>query len=90
MSSSGNVLLEMCIKLASETKNEIPTTSIREIKIMQNLDHSNIVSLREVVPSTGIAVCTAIDMWAVGCIFAELLKQKPLCPAQNEMDALPK
>ena len=54
--------METCIKLASETKNEIPTTSIREIKILQNLDHSKIVSLREVVPSTGIAVCMAIDM----------------------------
>ena len=31
---------------------------------------------------------TAIDMWAIGCIFAELLKQKPLFPAKNEIDAI--
>ena len=94
-----------------------PTMSIREIKIMQNFDHSNIVTLREVVRSSNVLLCdwglarlysnplwhralellfgsalyhTAIDMWAVGCVFDELLKQKPRFPAKNEMDALPK
>ena len=38
----------------NETKNGFPTTSIREIKILQNLDHSNIVRLREVVRSSNI------------------------------------
>lgn len=26
----------------------------------------------------------AIDVWSVGCILAELIKRKPLLPAQNE------
>ena len=31
---------------------------------------------------------TAVDMWAIGCIFAELLKHKPLLPGKNEMHQL--
>ena len=30
----------------------------------------------------------AMDMWSVGCIFAELIKRRPLLPAQNEQDAM--
>ena len=29
---------------------------------------------------------TAIDIWAIGCIFAELLKNKPLLPGKNEIE----
>eukprot|EP00026_Physarum_polycephalum_P008551 Phypoly_transcript_08639.p1 GENE.Phypoly_transcript_08639~~Phypoly_transcript_08639.p1 ORF type:complete len:385 (+),score=72.31 Phypoly_transcript_08639:8-1162(+) len=29
---------------------------------------------------------TAVDMWAVGCIFGELLKNTPLMPAQAELE----
>eukprot|EP01083_Nonionella_stella_P050129 133437_1 len=173
-------------------KTGFPMTSIREIKILQNLDHCNIVSLREVVRSTNIGyiflvfeyyqhdlaslmdsqsvrftisemkcivlqllsaieyahahfvihrdiklsnillnnngnivLCdwglarlfsnplkkhtskvvtlwyrapellfginvyhTAIDMWAVGCIVAELLQHKPLLPGKNEIQQI--
>ncbi|GAW12777.1 hypothetical protein ANO14919_021480 [Xylariales sp. No.14919] len=31
-----------------------------------------------------------IDMWSVGCIFAEVLTREPLLPGQNEVDALTK
>lgn len=31
---------------------------------------------------------TAIDMWSVGCIFAELLMKEPLFPGKNETDQL--
>ncbi|KAH7646012.1 hypothetical protein HUG17_1550 [Dermatophagoides farinae] len=31
---------------------------------------------------------TAIDMWATGCIFGELLLQKPLLPGQSEMQQI--
>ena len=31
---------------------------------------------------------TEIDMWSVGCIFAELLVGKPIFPGANEMDQL--
>ena len=30
----------------------------------------------------------AIDVWSVGCILAELIKRKPLVPAQNEHDLM--
>lgn len=28
----------------------------------------------------------AVDMWSVGCIFAELLNGKPILPGKNEVD----
>lgn len=30
----------------------------------------------------------AIDMWSVGCIFAELLHAKPILPGKNEVRVL--
>ncbi|KFK28049.1 hypothetical protein AALP_AA8G465000 [Arabis alpina] len=33
---------------------------------------------------------TAVDMWSVGCIMAELLSQKPLFPGKNELDQMQK
>jgi len=30
----------------------------------------------------------SIDVWSVGCIFAELIRRKPLLPAQNEQDLM--
>lgn len=31
-----------------------------------------------------------IDMWSVGCIFAELLMRKPLFPGQSDIDQISK
>ncbi|XP_078741915.1 cyclin-dependent kinase 11B-like, partial [Lampetra fluviatilis] len=31
---------------------------------------------------------TAVDLWSVGCIFAELLTQKPLFPGKSEIDEI--
>ena len=31
---------------------------------------------------------TSLDMWAVGCIFAEMLLRKPLLPGQGELDQI--
>ena len=33
---------------------------------------------------------TAVDMWSVGCIFAELLDNKPLFPGKGEIDQISK
>ncbi|KAI9138268.1 kinase-like domain-containing protein [Paraphysoderma sedebokerense] len=33
---------------------------------------------------------TAIDMWSVGCIFAELINKEPLLPGRGELDQLSK
>ena len=33
---------------------------------------------------------TGVDMWSVGCIFAELLTTKPLFPGSGELDELDK
>lgn len=34
------------------------------------------------------AYTTAVDMWSVGCIFAELLQKEPLFPGRGEIDQL--
>jgi cyclin-dependent kinase 2 len=31
---------------------------------------------------------TPVDMWSVGCIFAEMVNQKPLFPGDSEIDEL--
>lgn len=31
-----------------------------------------------------------MDMWSVGCIFGELLTQKPLFPGKSEIDQINK
>jgi cell division cycle 2-like protein len=32
----------------------------------------------------------SIDMWSVGCIFAELITKEPLFPGKNETDQMMK
>ncbi|KAK6100237.1 Cyclin-dependent kinase 20 [Batrachochytrium dendrobatidis] len=147
----------------------IPNSILREIKALQEIDHQNVVKLREVFPSgtgvvlvfeymlsdlaEGVAYChknsimhrdlkpanllisstgilkladfglarvyssdvsgrpyshqvatrwyrapellygarvydTGVDLWAVGCIFGELLNHSPLFPGQNDIDQL--
>jgi len=36
------------------------------------------------------AYTTAVDMWSVGCIFAELIQKDPLFPGRGEIDQLAK
>jgi cyclin-dependent kinase 2 len=31
---------------------------------------------------------TPVDVWSVGCIFAEMVNQKPLFPGDSEIDEL--
>ncbi len=31
---------------------------------------------------------TAVDIWSVGCVFAELLTMKPLFPGKSEIDQI--
>ncbi|XP_021951701.1 cyclin-dependent kinase 4 [Folsomia candida] len=38
----------------------------------------------------GCTYATPIDMWSVGCIFAELIKRRPLFPGATERDQLEK
>lgn len=33
---------------------------------------------------------TSVDIWSVGCIFAEIVTKKPLFPGRNETDQLQK
>jgi len=34
--------------------------------------------------------CTPLDLWSVGCIFAEMLSTKPLFPGEGEIDQMNK
>lgn len=36
----------------------------------------------------GISYCTAIDIWSLGCILAELYTGYPLFPGENEVEQL--
>ena len=36
----------------------------------------------------GTSYASSVDIWSCGCIFAELLTQKPFFPGQNESDQL--
>jgi serine/threonine protein kinase len=33
---------------------------------------------------------TAVDMWSIGCIFAELVRKEPLLPGRSEIEQLDK
>ncbi|KAL1246633.1 hypothetical protein QQF64_034452 [Cirrhinus molitorella] len=46
------------------------------------LNHAHVSSSQE--------YSTAVDMWSVGCIFGELLTQKPLFPGKSEIDQINK
>lgn len=43
---------------------------------------------KETSKTLEMAYSTSIDMWAVGCLFGELLLGKPLFPGRNELDQL--
>ncbi|XP_062217017.1 cell division control protein 2 homolog isoform X2 [Phragmites australis] len=122
-------------KIRLEQEDEgVPSTAIREISLLKEMNHDNIVRLHDVVHSekriylvfeyldldlkkfmdscpefaknpTLIKVVTLwyrapeillgsrqystpVDVWSVGCIFAEMVNQKPLFPGDSEIDEL--
>ncbi|PPE00280.1 hypothetical protein GOBAR_DD02694 [Gossypium barbadense] len=122
-------------KIRLEQEDEgVPSTAIREISLLKEMQHGNIVRLQDVVhsekrlylvfeyldldlkkhmdscPEFGkdpriIKVVTLwyrapeillgsrhystpVDVWSVGCIFAEMVNQRPLFPGDSEIDEL--
>ncbi|URD83982.1 hypothetical protein MUK42_02664 [Musa troglodytarum] len=122
-------------KIRLEQEDEgVPSTAIREISLLKEMQHSNIVRLQDVVHSEKriylvfeyldldlkkhmdscpelakdprlIKVVTLwyrapeillgsrnystpVDVWSVGCIFAEMANQRPLFPGDSEIDEL--
>ncbi|XP_058647381.1 cyclin-dependent kinase 2 isoform X2 [Onychostoma macrolepis] len=121
------------IRLDTETEG-VPSTAIREISLLKELNHPNIVKLRDVIHTenklylvfeflhqdlkrfmdsssvTGISLplvkvvtlwyrapeillgckyySTAVDIWSLGCIFAEMITRRALFPGDSEIDQL--
>ncbi|WAR14629.1 CD11B-like protein [Mya arenaria] len=106
------------LKMEKE-KEGFPITSLREINTLLKAQHTNIVTVREIVVGsnmdkiyivmdyyTPIVVTlwyrapelllgckeysTPIDMWSVGCIFAEFLVMQAIWQGKSEIDQLQK
>ena len=55
---------------------------------MERKEASDTPSQRPPLPPPPQEYSTAVDMWSVGCIFAEFLLQKPLFRGKSEIDQL--
>ncbi|XP_070790863.1 cyclin-dependent kinase 2 isoform X3 [Pituophis catenifer annectens] len=131
---TGEVVALKKIRLDTETEG-VPSTAIREISLLKELNHPNIVKLLDVIhtenklylvfeflhqdlkkfmdSSTSISgvelplikvvtlwyrapeillgckyYSTAVDIWSLGCIFAEMLTRRALFPGDSEIDQL--
>ncbi|KAJ3261780.1 Cyclin-dependent kinase 2 [Boothiomyces macroporosus] len=105
--SSGITVAMKKIRLETEEEG-VPSTAIREISLLRELDHPNVVKIihRDLKPQNllidqhgmlkladfGLArafgVPLRIDVWSVGCIFAEMVMKAPLFPGDSEIDQL--
>ncbi|XP_065275861.1 cyclin-dependent kinase 2 isoform X3 [Emys orbicularis] len=130
---TGEVVALKKIRLDTETEG-VPSTAIREISLLKELNHSNIVKLLDVIHTenklylvfeflhqdlkkfmdsssiSGIPLplikvvtlwyrapeillgckyySTAVDIWSLGCIFAEMITRRALFPGDSEIDQL--
>ncbi|XP_044533820.1 cyclin-dependent kinase 2 isoform X3 [Gracilinanus agilis] len=130
---TGEVVALKKIRLDTETEG-VPSTAIREISLLKELNHPNIVKLLDVIHTenklylvfeflhqdlkkfmdasalTGIPLplikvvtlwyrapeillgckyySTAVDIWSLGCIFAEMITRRALFPGDSEIDQL--
>ncbi|XP_054801195.1 cell division control protein 2 homolog isoform X3 [Prosopis cineraria] len=122
-------------KIRLEQEDEgVPSTAIREISLLKEMQHRNIVRLQDVVHSEkrlylvfeyldldlkkhmdsspdfakdhrqikvvtlwyrapeillgSRQYSTPVDVWSVGCIFAEMVNQRPLFPGDSEIDEI--
>ncbi|XP_021097147.1 cyclin-dependent kinase 2 isoform X4 [Heterocephalus glaber] len=130
---TGEVVALKKIRLDTETEG-VPSTAIREISLLKELNHPNIVKLLDVIHTenklylvfeflhqdlkkfmdasalTGVPLplikvvtlwyrapeillgckyySTAVDIWSLGCIFAEMVTRRALFPGDSEIDQL--
>ncbi|MCO5589601.1 hypothetical protein L7F22_043569 [Adiantum nelumboides] len=76
LTPAGNGRIVALKKIRLEAEDEgVPSTAIREISLLKELRDDYIVR-------------TAIDMWSVGCIFAEMAMRSPLFPGDSEIDEI--
>ncbi|MGH0157443.1 UNVERIFIED_CONTAM: hypothetical protein FKN15_033708 [Acipenser sinensis] len=74
------------IRLDTETEG-VPSTAIREISLLKELSHPNIVKAPEILLGCKY-YSTAVDIWSLGCIFAEMVTRRALFPGDSEIDQL--
>uniref|UniRef100_A0A8C9F9M3 Protein kinase domain-containing protein n=1 Tax=Pavo cristatus TaxID=9049 RepID=A0A8C9F9M3_PAVCR len=124
--NTGQIVAIKKIKLGhrSEAKDGINRTALREIKLLQELSHPNVIGLLDAfghksnislvfdfmetdlevrwIKISLISVWyrspellfgarmygVGVDMWAVGCILAELLLRVPFLPGDSDLDQL--
>ncbi|XP_068833484.1 cyclin-dependent kinase 3 isoform X4 [Capricornis sumatraensis] len=130
---TGQLVALKKIRLDLETEG-VPSTAIREISLLKELKHPNIVRLLDVVhsekklylvfeflsqdlkkymdstPASELPLhlvkvvtlwyrapeillgckfySTAVDIWSIGCIFAEMVTRRALFPGDSEIDQL--
>ncbi|XP_041438984.1 cyclin-dependent kinase 2 isoform X1 [Xenopus laevis] len=130
---TGEIVALKKIRLDTETEG-VPSTAIREISLLKELNHPNIVKLLDVIHTenklylvfeflnqdlkkfmdgsniSGISLAlvkvvtlwyrapeillgckfysTAVDIWSLGCIFAEMITRRALFPGDSEIDQL--
>jgi len=63
----------------------------RWFDISQNIFSHEVVTLWYRAPEILLGSCkygTSIDIWSIGCIFAEMITGKPLFPGDSEIDQL--
>nr|POE86354.1 cell division control protein 2 like [Quercus suber] len=100
-------------KIRLEQEDEgVPSTAIREISLLKEMQHGNILADFGLARAFGIPVrtfthevvtlwyrapeillgsrhySTPVDVWSVGCIFAEMVNQRALFPGDSEIDEL--
>jgi len=80
------------ILLSNDGTLKIADFGLARIYDFNALLTSTVVTLWYRAPEVllGTTYATPVDMWSVGCIFAELFTRKPLFPGQYEVDQLAK
>ncbi|OAF65796.1 hypothetical protein A3Q56_06391, partial [Intoshia linei] len=65
----------------------VPATTIRETAALRELKHRNVVSAPEILLGCS-RYSLAVDIWSIGCIFAEISTRRSLFRGDSEIDQL--
>eukprot|EP00069_Balaena_mysticetus_P017593 bmy_10637T0 len=74
--------------LESDDDKMVKKIAMREIKLLKQLRHENLVNLLEVCFTPHCFSFRAVDVWAIGCLVTEMLMGEPLFPGDSDIDQL--